>query len=39
LTWFRHQSKFVTLNLSLLTYNEAVEWVTRRALAAVRMND
>jgi tRNA A37 N6-isopentenylltransferase MiaA len=33
LTWFRHQLSLETLNLSLLNYNEAVEWVSRRALA------
>jgi tRNA dimethylallyltransferase len=36
LTWFRHQSNFELLNLSLLDYNEAVEWVLRQALAAAR---
>ncbi|MFL6515509.1 MAG: tRNA (adenosine(37)-N6)-dimethylallyltransferase, partial [Chthoniobacterales bacterium] len=34
LTWFRHQTTFEPLNLSLLNYNEAVKWVVRQALAA-----
>lgn len=33
LTWFRHQTSFEPLNLSLLSHTEAVEWVSRRALA------
>ena len=31
LTWFRHQTSFESLNLSLLTYKEAAERITRRA--------
>jgi tRNA dimethylallyltransferase len=31
LTWFRHQSNFEPLNLSLFTHNEAVKWVSQRA--------
>jgi len=33
LTWFRRQSNFLPLNLSLLTHNEAVKWVLLRALS------
>jgi tRNA dimethylallyltransferase len=33
LTWFRRQSNFSPLNLSLLTHNEAVKWVLLRALS------
>jgi len=33
LTWFRQQTNLEALNLSLLSHNEAVEWVTQRALA------
>jgi tRNA dimethylallyltransferase len=32
LTWFRHQTSFEPLNLSLLTHKEAVERVSQRAL-------
>jgi tRNA dimethylallyltransferase len=31
LTWFRHQSNFESLNLSLFTHNEAVKWILQRA--------
>jgi tRNA dimethylallyltransferase len=31
LTWFRHQTSFEPLNLSLLTHKEAVERISRRA--------
>ena len=31
LTWFRHQTSFEPLNLSLLTHNEAVTWILRKA--------
>jgi len=31
LTWFRRQTNFEPLNLSLLTYNEAVKWILLRA--------
>jgi len=34
LTWFRNQTNFESLNLSLLNHNEAVEWVLRQAVAA-----
>lgn len=39
LTWFRHQTNFVPLNLSLLSHNEAVQWVSRRAIAGRAVND
>jgi tRNA dimethylallyltransferase len=32
LTWFRHQTIFEELNLSLLTHAAAVEWISQRAL-------
>ena len=31
LTWFRHQTSFQALNLSLLTHEEAVEWISQKA--------
>jgi tRNA dimethylallyltransferase len=31
LTWFRHQTSFEPLNLSLLSHNEAVTWISHRA--------
>jgi tRNA dimethylallyltransferase len=30
LTWFRRQTNFEPLNLSLLTHNEAVKWILLR---------
>jgi tRNA A37 N6-isopentenylltransferase MiaA len=40
LTWFRHQTNFELLNLSLLTHNEAVTWILRNArLAFAQGND
>jgi tRNA dimethylallyltransferase len=36
LTWFRHQSTFESLNLSLLKHNEAMEWVLRQTLVGAR---
>jgi tRNA A37 N6-isopentenylltransferase MiaA len=40
LTWFRHQTNFEPLNLSLLTHNEAVKWISRKArLAFAQGND
>jgi tRNA dimethylallyltransferase len=36
LTWFRRQTNFLPLNLSLLTHNEAVKWVLLRALSERR---
>jgi tRNA dimethylallyltransferase len=35
LTWFRRQPNFLPLNLSLLTYNEAVKWIALRGLSEV----
>ena len=35
LTWFRHQTSFEALNLSLLTHGEAVKWISQRAQRAV----
>jgi tRNA dimethylallyltransferase len=34
LTWFRRQTSFHSLNLSLLTHVEAVEWISQRARLA-----
>ncbi|MGH8102180.1 MAG: tRNA (adenosine(37)-N6)-dimethylallyltransferase, partial [Chthoniobacterales bacterium] len=34
LTWFRHQTSFEPLNLSLLTHYEAVTWISRKARLA-----
>jgi tRNA A37 N6-isopentenylltransferase MiaA len=31
LTWFRHQTSFEPLNLSLLSHGEAVKWISQRA--------
>jgi tRNA dimethylallyltransferase len=39
LTWFRRQTNLGALNLSLLSHNEAVEWVLRRALARRAADD
>jgi tRNA A37 N6-isopentenylltransferase MiaA len=40
LTWFRHQTNFEPLNLSLLTHSEAVTWISRKArLAFAQGND
>jgi tRNA dimethylallyltransferase len=40
LTWFRRQTNFQWLNLSLLTHVEAVEWILQRArLAGAPAND
>jgi tRNA A37 N6-isopentenylltransferase MiaA len=40
LTWFRHQTNFESLNLSLLTHNEAVTRILRKArLAFAQGND
>jgi tRNA dimethylallyltransferase len=40
LTWFRRQTNFQSLNLSLLTHVEAVEWISQRArLAPASGND
>ena len=34
LTWFRHQTNFEPLNLSLLSHGEAVKWISHRARQA-----
>jgi tRNA dimethylallyltransferase len=40
LTWFRHQTNFAPLNLSLLTHQEAVAWISQRASRSLaRGND
>ena len=36
LTWFRRQTNFEPLNLSLLSHNEAVKWIRQRAQRPVR---
>jgi tRNA dimethylallyltransferase len=33
LTWFRRQTNFAPLNLSLLTHNEALKWISLRILS------
>jgi len=39
LTWFRRQSNFYPLNLSFLTHNEAVKWISLRILSEARTRD
>ena len=39
LTWFRRQTNFPPLNLSLLSHNEAVKWILLRLLSGVRTRD
>src|SRR5438876_1801651 len=39
LTWFRRQTNFLPLNLSLLTHNEAMKWILLRMLSEVRTRD
>jgi tRNA A37 N6-isopentenylltransferase MiaA len=39
LTWFRHQTNFPPLNLSALTHNEAVEWISQRARRSLAPRD
>jgi tRNA dimethylallyltransferase len=39
LTWFRRQTNFSSLNLSLLSHNEAVKWILHRMLSGVRTRD
>src|SRR5438132_8694084 len=39
LTWFRRQTNFSPLNLSLLSHNEAVKWILLRLLSGVRTRD
>jgi tRNA A37 N6-isopentenylltransferase MiaA len=34
LTWFRHQTTFEPLNLSLLSHGQAVKWISQRARRA-----
>jgi tRNA dimethylallyltransferase len=34
LTWFRRQTNFQPLNLSLLSHNEAVQWISQLVKAA-----
>jgi tRNA dimethylallyltransferase len=36
LTWFRRQTNFSPLNLSLLTHNEAMKWISLRMLSERR---
>jgi len=36
LTWFRHQTTFEPLNLSLLTREEAVEGISQRAMLVAK---
>jgi tRNA dimethylallyltransferase len=36
LTWFRRQTNFEPLNLSLLTHNEAVKWILLRTHSGCR---
>ena len=33
LTWFRRQTSFLPLNLSFLTHNEGVKWISPRILS------
>jgi tRNA dimethylallyltransferase len=39
LTWFRRQTNFLPLNLSFLTHNEAVKWISLRILSEVETSD
>ena len=39
LTWFRRQTSFLPLNLSVLSHNEAVKWILLRMLSEVRTRD
>jgi tRNA dimethylallyltransferase len=39
LTWFRRQTNFVPLNLSFLTHNEAVKWISLRTLSEAGARD
>jgi tRNA dimethylallyltransferase len=39
LTWFRRQSNFLPLNLSFLTHNEAVKWISLRILSEAGARD
>lgn len=39
LTWFRRQTNFAPLNLSFLTHNEAVKWISLRILSEAGTRD
>jgi tRNA dimethylallyltransferase len=39
LTWFRRQTSFLPLNLSFLTHNEAVKWISLRILSEAGTRD
>jgi tRNA dimethylallyltransferase len=39
LTWFRRQTSFQLLNLSLLSRNEAVKWISRKARPAFSLGN
>jgi len=39
LTWFRRQTNFAPLNLSFLTHNEAVKWISLRMLSEAGTRD
>jgi len=39
LTWFRRQTNFESLNLSLLTHQEAVAWISQRASRSLAQRD
>src|SRR5438874_7860897 len=39
LTWFRRQTNFLPLNLSFLTHNEAVKWISLRVLSEAGARD
>ena len=39
LTWFRRQTNFLPLNLSFLTHNEAVKWISLRILSEAETKD
>ncbi|HEU0207496.1 MAG TPA: tRNA (adenosine(37)-N6)-dimethylallyltransferase MiaA [Candidatus Udaeobacter sp.] len=39
LTWFRRQSNFFSLNLSFITHNEAVNWISLRMLPETGQRD
>src|SRR6185437_14344822 len=39
LAWFRRQSNFLPLNLTFLTHNEAVKWISLRMLSGSGARD
>ena len=39
LTWFRRQTNFLPLNLSFLTHNEALKWISLRILSEAGARD